>query len=209
MTETTIKSVSKILQDEHGYSYIDVVLEDGTQGYYPNSDEALGLFTVGSKVKYKDVKMFAGRMKINGLTKIIQMTTTKISSITPIEIGKNNTFYREITTENGITAIHYDEVYKNISSLKEGDMIQYAETRNVKDRGDFFVGLVKMSLYSPDERRQLSIVRQSSIKAAIEIANICSAGERWTNNDGTIDKQLAVADIIEISELLIPYCLVD
>lgn len=209
MTETTIKSVSKILQDEHGYSYIDVVLEDGTQGYYPNSDEALGLFTVGSKVRYKDVKMFAGRMKINGLTKIIQMTTTKISSITPIEIGKNNTFYREITTENGITAIHYDEVYKNISSLKEGDMIQYAETRNVKDRGDFFVGLVKMSLYSPDERRQLSIVRQSSIKAAIEIASICSAGERWTNNDGTIDKQLAVADIIEISELLIPYCLVD
>ena len=209
MIETTIKSVSKILTDENGYSYIDVVLENDVQGYYPNTEESLGLFTVGSRVKYKDTKTFAGREKINGLTKINQMTTTKIATIGPVETGKNNTFYREITTEDGITATHFDESYKVIASLKSGDIIQYADTRSVKDKGDFFVGFSKMALYTADERRQLSIVRQSSIKAALEIINIASPKGRWVNSDGTVDKEKAAKEVIEISELLIPYCLVE
>lgn len=211
MTETKIAQISEILTDENGYLYVDLVLENGVQGYYPNSEDALGLFNEGDEVRYADTKEFAGRLKINGLIKlnknVIKMTTIK--SIGPILNGNNGTFYVSIETEDGVNGIHFSDSYKEIAALKVGSLIQYSDLKDVKDKGTFFVGLNKVSRYTPDERRQLSIVRQSSIKAAIEIASIASPKGRWVKSDGSIDGEAAAKDIIQISELLIDYAMVD
>jgi hypothetical protein len=209
MQETKIKKISKILQDEHGYSYIDLELEDGTQGYYPNEVDVLESFSKGTKVKYAGSKIFAGRNKISGLTKIKEMVTTKIKRAGQITAGNNNTFYVELETEDDITGFHFSDSYKALVSIKPGTTVQYSDIKDVKDKGTFFVGLNKLSIYTPDERRQLSIVRQSSIKAAIEMISIASPKGRWINPDGSINKEAAASEVIELSELLIHYASVE
>lgn len=209
MVETKIKKVSKITTDDHGYTYVDLELQDGTQGYYPNDVSVLESLTKGSKVKYVDTKPFAGRTKINGLTKLTEMVTTKIKRADQISTGNNNTFYRELETEDGVVGFHFSDSYKALASIKSGSIVQYSDTREVDGKGTFFVGLNKLSQYSPDERRQLSIVRQSSIKAAIEMLSIASPKGRWIKSDGSVDKEAAVNDVIEISELLIDYAMVE
>jgi len=209
MTEVTIKSISKILVDENGYNYIDVVLSNGVQGYYPNSQEALGLFKKGDRVKYRDTKEFAGREKINGLTKILDMVTTKIKKIGPVSLGNNGTWYADIQTDDDVIGIHFSDSKKDLSTLKVGTVIKYSDTKEIEGKGTFFVGLNKVVQYSPDERRQLSIVRQSSIKAAIEILSIASPKGRWVKPDGSVDSEGAVNDVISISELLIDYAMVE
>lgn len=212
MVTTKIKNVSEVAVDDHGYPYVDLELEDGTAGYYPNTNEFLNSLSKGDEVKYAGVKNFAGRLKINGLTKLNEtkkMVTGIIKSVGEIKTGNNNTFYVELETADDQKAFHFSESYKELKSFKVGSIVQYTDIKEVKDKGLFFVGLSKVPMYSPDERRQLSIVRQSSIKAAVEILSIASPKGRWINSDGSVDIESAISDVIKISEGLIDYAMVD
>ena len=67
MKETIIIGISDIITDDYGFTYIDLELEDGSLGYFPNSEEILKTFSLGSKVKYREIIEFNKKPKIIGL----------------------------------------------------------------------------------------------------------------------------------------------
>lgn len=209
-----IVKAGEVVSDGHGFFYIDLELEDGTVGYYPNDEEYLLKLKVGSVVEYIDTKEFAGRTKINGLilkeqNKIkMSKIVTIVKEASPLLKGENGTYYKELTTEDGITAVHFSKELSEVESVIQGSLISYSDIKTAKGK-DVFVGLEKLKRYSADDRRQLSIMRQSSIKAAIDCFSIASPKGRWITKDGELDTNACYNDVVALAEKFIAYTSVE
>lgn len=206
-----IQKVSEILTDDHGFTYVNLLLSDGTEGFYPNSVEVLQALSDGLEIKYSSVKPFNGMNKIMGLV-VLNKTENKkmrvinyIKSIGEIKSGNNETFYLSMEMVDGDEAIHFSNNFKELQSFSIGDGVTYTEIKDVKDKGKFFVGLSKLVKYSPDEKRQVSIIRQSSLKVAVDVVNMAytDADCRKMGTEGLVE------EIIKVSNLLVKYASVD
>jgi hypothetical protein len=208
-----IVKLSEVVQDKHGLFHIDLELADGTVGYYPGDEKFLSMLEVGQEVTYLGTKHFNKRNKINGLNIVIHMSniTEKVDTIIVGVSGveKNKGFYfRTLTTEDGVSAIHLSKQLADIESLIVGSRISYTDITN-KNGKDVFVGLEKLKRYGADDRRQLSITRQSSVKAAIECLAIASPKGRWTDKDGNFQKEVCYKEVTELAELFVTYVSVE
>lgn len=209
-----IKSIGGVVADSHGHFTIDIVLEDGTKGYYPNTEEFLNKLKVGSEVSYIDTKEFAGRIKINGLT-LIEKTKTmsdKIATIVklagPLSKSDKGIYYKELTTEDGITAIFFSKELSEVEVIISGSLISYTDIIE-KEGKDYFKGLEKLRRHSLDDKRQLSIIRQAAVKAAIECIAIASPKGRWVNKDGSVDEESCFNEVTSLADLFVEYASVE
>lgn len=204
MIHTKITHISDILTDEHGYTYVELELEDGTKGYYPNSVEFLGTLTVGDSVRYNDTKLFNGGNKINGL--ILKQNIMKYGSIKKVgEIisGENNKFYAEIELADGTKAIHITDTKEELETYTKYDRISYADVVEIKGK-HIFTKLVNNGMNDAD-KKNISITRQSNLKLVVEIAKVGSSKPRWVGKDGNIAWELAAEEFINASELFMDY----
>ena len=120
MVVTAIEEVSEVLTDEHGYTYVNLLLGGDVRGFYPNSVEFLSSLSVGDKVRYVDTKMFNGGLKINGLIKLEQeMKVGNIKVVGEIQTGDNNKFYAELELTNGVKAIAITDSAEEIKSYQK------------------------------------------------------------------------------------------
>lgn len=206
-----ICSVGEVVADGHGHFTIDIELEDGTKGYYPNTEKFLNKLKVGSEVSYIDTKEFAGRTKINGLIlkeKKMEKVVSIITKAGPLTKGDKGIYFKELTTEDGVSAIFFSKELSDVESIIKGSLISYTDIKEAKGK-DIFLGLEKLKRYSSDDRRQLSIMRQSSLKAAIECISIGSPKGRWINKDGSFNNQECYQEVIDLAELFIDYVTVE
>ena len=208
---TKIKAVSEILTDENGFYFIDVELQDGTIGFYPGEKEALSFFKPGSEVSYMDTKKFNNRNKINGL--IMENNKEEVSgagvivSITNVTMVKGF-FSRAVQLDNGVSANVISKQAAGVSVFREGNLVSYTGLTDAGEHGIFFDNLKKEFLYNAEERRQLSIVRQSSLKIATELYLSSGMLDRIKNGD-EVNWDNVSDEIIKISEKFIGYSLVD
>lgn len=207
-----IKKVSKILTDNHGFTYVNLTLDDGTEGFYPNTVEVLQSLSKGLDVRYSSVKPFNGMNKIVGLVILNNETQSKkmrvlskIKSIGEIKSGANDMFYTKIEMVDGDEAVHFSNNYKDLSGLSVGDPVMYDEIKSVEGKGNFYVGLTKLIKLSADERRQLSIIRQSSLKVAVEIVAMSQSDA----DSRKLGADKLVEEIIRVSDLLVKYASVE
>jgi hypothetical protein len=204
MVVTAIEEVSDILTDEHGYTYVNLLLSRDVRGFYPNSVEFLSSLQVGDKVRYVDTKMFNGRLKINGLLKIeTDMQTGNIKSVGEVQAGDNNKFFAELELTNGVKALCITDSAEEILSYKKYDKVKYADVVNLKGK-DIFNKLVVHTKTDADER-QLSIIKQSAFGYALEIATIASPKGRWVKSDGSIDFDKAIDELREAADKIVEY----
>lgn len=208
-----IKTISEVVADSHGHFTVDIELEDGTFGFYPNTELFLNKLKVGSDVSYIGTKEFAGRIKINGLVlkEKLNMSSkiiTIITNVSPLQKTENGVYYKELTTEDEVKAIFFSKELSEVESLIKGSLISYTEIINKKEK-DIFVGLEKLKRYSSDDIRQLSIIRQSAVKASIECHAISAPKGKWVNKDGSIDIDSCFNDVIELAEKFVQYAKVE
>jgi len=208
-----IISISDIITDNHGYFYVDLELENGIKGYYPNSEEFLKSLSIGAEVSYISMEEFNKRLKIKGLilkNKIMSndKVITIITKTSPIIKSEKGVYYKDITTDDNITASFFSKDSKEIEQLITGSLISYTDIKTIKDK-DWFVGLEKLKKYSFDELRNISIIRQSSIKAAIECYNIGSPKGRWIDKDGSFLVDECYKDVLKLAEKFVDYSKVE
>jgi len=204
MVVTAIEEVSEVLTDEHGYTYVNLLLQDETKGFYPNSVEFLSSLTAGDKVRYVDTKMFNGGLKINGLIKLEQeMKVGNIKVVGEIQTGDNNKFYAELELTNGVKAIAITDSADEIQSYQKYDKVKYADIVNLKGK-DIFNKLTVHEKTDADER-QLSIIKQSAFGYAVEIATIASPKGRWLDKEGNILWSQAIAELQEAADKIVEY----
>lgn len=209
---SNIRKLSEVVQDKHGLFHIDLELADGTVGYYPGNENFLRMLYEGAEVSYLGTKHFNKRNKINCLNLIIMAENNNkvyavVTEVTKVE--KNKGFYfRTLTTEDGITAIHLSKQLSDVESIIVGSLISYTDvvTKNEKD---VFVGLEKLRRMNADDKRQLSICRQSSLKAAIECFAIANPKGRWLNKDGAVDVDECYNEIITLADKFVQYVSVE
>lgn len=213
LSKAKIVKASEVVADGHGFFYKDLELDNGVKGYYPNTEEFLNRLVAGATIEYIDTKEFAKRTKINGIVlkeKIKKMSKviTIVKSTSKLQKGENGSYFKELTTEDDVTAIYFSKELSEVESIIPGSLISYTDIKNAKGK-DVFIGFEKLKRYSSDDRRQLSITRQSSIKAAIECLNIASPKGRWNEKDGVVNKQACYEEVIELAEMFIEYCTVE
>ena len=207
MIETVIVSVSEIQTDEHGYTFIELELSNGAQGFFPNKAEFLELFYEGMEVKYREVKTFNNRPKIVGLIpnkKEIQkqMLVGKIVGVSPWEFSqKKNNFYATVTLEDETSGVVMVTSKDDTTMFKPGAIITY-DLSEVKDH-KFLVG-VNVFNYSPAVERDLSIKRQTAFKAAVELLNANPHKGRWLDKDSPtgLNTQAMVKDVSDLTDAL-------
>jgi len=209
---TIIVNLSEVVQDKHGLFHVDLELADGTVGYYPSNEEFLKSLYVGAEVMYIDTKHFNKRNKINGLN-LIKMAENNnkvyaiVTDVTKVE--KNKGFYfRTITTEDGVTAIHLSKQLSEVESIIAGSLISYTDVVTKNDK-DVFVGVEKLKRMNADDKRQLSICRQSSLKAAIECIAIASPKGRWLEKDGSVNIDDCFNDVVSLADKFVQYVSVE
>lgn len=209
---TSIVVLSEVVQDKHGLFHVDLELADGTVGYYPGNEEFLRTLYVGAEVSYLGTKHFNKRNKINGLN-LIQMADNNSKVVAVVkavtEVEKNKGFYfRTLTTEDGVTAIHLSKQLSDVESIIVGSLISYTDvvTKNEKD---VFVGVEKLRRMNADDKRQLSICRQSSLKAAIECFAIANPKGRWLNKDGVVVVDECYNEVITLADKFVQYVSVE
>lgn len=214
LSKAKIVKASEVVADGHGFFYKDLELDNGVKGYYPNTEEFLNKLVEGKVIQYIDTKEFAKRTKINGLVliektkKMSNKVITIVKSTSTLQKGEKGIYFKELTTEDGITAIFHSKELSEVETIISGSLISYSDIKNLKGK-DVFFGVEKLKRYHADDRRQLSIMRQSSIKAAIECIAIASPKGRWLNKDGVVDKQACYSEVIELAEMFIEYCTVE
>ena len=211
-SKTSIIALSEVVQDRHGLFHVDLELADGTVGYYPGNEEFLRTLYVGAEVSYLGTKHFNKRNKINGLN-LIQMADNNSKVVAVVkavtEVEKNKGFYfRTLTTEDGVTAIHLSKQLSDVESIIVGSLISYTDvvTKNEKD---VFVGVEKLRRMNADDKRQLSICRQSSLKAAIECFAIANPKGRWLNKDGVVVVDECYNEVITLADKFVQYVSVE
>lgn len=209
---SNIVKLSEVVQDKHGLFHVDLELADGTIGYYPGNEEFLRTLYVGAEVTYIDTKHFNKRNKINGLN-LIKMadSNTKVwalvTEVTKVE--KNKGFYfRTITTEDGVTAIHLSKQLSEVESIIVGSLISYTDVV-VKNDKDVFVGVEKLRRMNADDKRQLSICRQSSLKAAIECYTLANPKGRWLDKNGAVNVDECYTEIVTLADKFVQYVSVE
>lgn len=211
-SHSKIVFVSEVVADGHGHFTVDIELDDGTKAYYPGKEEFLRRLKVGSEVSYIKVEQFAGRDKFKGLTlKNTNMDTKVVAIVTKtseLKKGNNNTYYKEITTEDEVTAIFFSKELNDVESIVKGSLISYTDIIS-KDNKDIFIGLEKLRRYSLDQARQLSIVRQAAVKAAIDCHSISAPKGKWINKDGSLDVDACFSDVIALAEKFVEYAKVE
>lgn len=201
--------------DQAGYFFVDLLMDNGEEGYYPGSLETLGSFKVGDEVTYASTKLFAGKNKFNGLIKkqtkmadkqkvVASAVVTFIAQATNTTEGKGNVWFKELTTTDGITAIYFSKEISEVDAIIAGSLVTYNDVAS-KDGKDYFIGMTKLKRYNDAEKRNLSINRQSAIERAIRILAIASPKGRWILKDNTVDTKAAADEVIALAELLIPY----
>lgn len=208
MIETVIKSISEILTDKHGYTFVDIELEDGAQGFFPNEREYLESLFLGMEVKYRAVKIFNNRPKIIGLlpnikTKKVEMSIGRISNHSSWELSpKNNKFYSTITLEDGTSGVVMVDSINETLSFRPGLIMSYE--LNEKAGTNFFVG-VNLHTYDSNTTRELSIKRQTAFKAAVELLNANPHKGRWHSKESStgLDYDSMVKDVSELTEKLL------
>ena len=205
--------------DRAGYFFVDLLMENGEDGYYPGNLDTLGSFKVGDDVTYSSTKLFAGKNKFNGLIKkqnkmadkqkvATSAVVTLIASATVTKEGKGNVWFKELTTTDGITAIYFSKEISEVDSIIVGSLVTYSDVAS-KDGKDYFIGMTKLKRYGTEEKRSLSINRQSAIERAIRVLTIASPKGRWILKDNTVDTKAAAEEVIALAELLIPYISVE
>ncbi len=211
-SHSNIVALSEVVQDKHGLFHVDLELADGTVGYYPGNEEFLRTLYVGAEVSYLGTKHFNKRNKINGLN-LIQMADNNSKVVAVVkavtEVEKNKGFYfRTLTTEDGVTAIHLSKQLSEVESIIVGSLISYTDvvTKNEKD---VFVGVEKLRRFNADDKRQLSICRQSSLKAAIECMAIASPKGRWVEKDGSVNIDDCFNEVVALAEQFVQYVSVE
>lgn len=214
-SKSKIVEMGKVVADGHGHFTLDLKLADGTEGYYPNTEEFLNKLKVGMIVYYKDTKHFAGRTKINGLTFLEKKKQNKVSEIkaiitstSPMKKGENGSYYKDIETEDGVKGIFFSKELSEVEQLITGSLISYKDIKKVKGK-DVFIGVEKLRRFSVDDRRQLSIVRQSTMKLAVECLKTASPKGRWINKDGSFDADSCFKEVVELTERFIEYVTVE
>ena len=211
---SNITKLSEVVQDKHGLFHVDIELADGTVGYYPGNENFLRMLYVGAEVSYLGTKHFNKRNKINCLNLIIMADINNNNKVYAIvtqvtKVEKNKGFYfRTITTEDGITAIHLSKQLSDVESIIVGSLISYTDvvTKNEKD---VFVGVEKLRRMNADDKRQLSICRQSSLKAAIECFAIANPKGRWLNKDGVVVVDECYNEVITLADKFVQYVSVE
>lgn len=209
-----ICKLSEVVQDTHGLFYVDIELEDGTSGYYPGNEKFLRSLYEGAEVTYLSTKFFNKRIKINGLN-LVKMESENnnsevyaiVTDVTPIEKVKGF-YFRYITTDDGVTAVHLSKQLSEVESIIEGSLISYTDIVTKNDK-DIFVGVKKLRRMNADDKRQLSIIRQSCIKAAIECYTIASPKGRWVEKDGSVNTDSCASEVIALAEKFVQYALVE
>ena len=207
MKEAVVVSVSEIQTDEHGYTFIELELSDGAQGFFPNKVEFLELFYEGVEVKYREVKTFNNRPKIIGLLpnkKEIkrQMLTGRIVDVSPWEFSnKKSNFYATVTLDDSTSGIVMVDSMDDTVRIKPGVYITY-DLSEMKDH-KFLVGVSTFG-YSPAIERDLSIKRQVAFKAAVELLNANPIKGRWADKDSPTGLNTAdmVRDVQTLTEAL-------
>lgn len=210
--ESVIKRIEGVVADSHGHHSIEIELEDGVKGYYASNLDFLLQLEEGMEVSYLGTKEFAGRLKINGLNIIKQkQMADKIDTIIinagPVQKG-NGTYFRELTTEEGVTALYFSKNLSDVELIIKGSRIFYVKVETKKEK-DWFVGLEKQNRYSSDIRRNLSITRQSSLKLAIEVYALANPKGRWATKEGAVDIEAAYTELTELADKFVDYCLVE
>lgn len=208
MKEAVVKSVSEILTDEHGYTFIELELSDGAQGFFPNKEDFLELFYEGMEVKYREVKTFNNRPKIVGLLpnkkiKEGKMSVGKILNHSPWEFSpKKGKYYSTLTLEDGISGLVMVDSKDETLKFKVGEDITY-EVDEVKGHNFFLAPIVHS--YSPSVERDISIRKQVAFKAAVELFNSNPKKGRWLSNDDPtgLDLDAMVADVKTLTNKLL------
>lgn len=208
-----ICKLSEVVQDTHGLFYVDIELEDGTSGYYPGNEKFLRSLYDGAEVSYLGTKLFNKRIKINNLN-LVEMDSENSNEVYAIitnatSIEKYKGFYfRYLTTDDGVTAVHLSKQLSEVESIIEGSLISYTDIVTKNDK-DIFVGVKKLRRMNADDKRQLSIIRQSCIKAAIECYTIASPKGRWVEKDGSVNTDNCASEVITLAEKFVQYVLVE
>ena len=208
-----ICKLSEVVQDTHGLFYVDIELEDGTSGYYPGNEKFLRSLYDGAEVSYLGTKLFNKRIKINNLN-LVEMDSENSNEVYAIitnatSIEKYKGFYfRYLTTDDGVTAVHLSKQLSEVESIIEGSLISYTDIVTKNDK-DIFVGVKKLRRMNADDKRQLSIIRQGCIKAAIECYTIASPKGRWVEKDGSVNTDSCASEVIALAEKFVQYALVE
>jgi len=210
MIEAVVKSVSEIQTDDHGYTFIELELSNGAQGFFPNKKEFLELFYEGMEVTYREVKQFNNRPKIVGLlpnkkqTKTKKMLVGKIVGLTlPWAYSqKNNKFYTELTLDDETKGIVMVDNKDETAKFKVGEVITYELT---EAKGTQFIVGATVLGYSSAVERDLSIKKQTAFKAAVELFNANPHKGRWINKDSPsgLDMEAMVKDVEELTNRLL------
>jgi len=214
-TSTFVESVSEIMTDENGFEFINIVLGDGIKGFFPGKADTLSAFQPGTPVLYSGVKKFNGMDKINGLTvedkkpaepEVKSITYARITAVSDVSTYKG-WFLRDITLDTGITASVVAKQPSALSQYKIGNLVSFSSVRTGESNRPFFDNFKKELEYGSEDRRNLSIMRQSCLKVAAELylaANSTklakSAGVNWDD---------VVAKLTYISNKLVNYTNVD
>ena len=125
-----------------------------------------------------------------------------VKSVGQIQEG-NGKYFVEIGLRGGEKAMAIADTIEEISSYRRYDRVRYSGVVTKKEV-KIFVNMSNDGT-SDSDARQLSITRQSCLKAAIETANISSPKGRWVDKDGVIDWGVAAKEIIAGAELYMDY----
>lgn len=211
-TSTVVESVSEIMTDENGFCFIDLVLGDGTRGFFPGKADTLSAFTPGVSVLYSSVKKFNGMDKINGLTVEEKKPTvtaptfariTDLSEVSPL----NGWMLKSITLDNGVTAGVIAKHHNGLSQYRVGNLVSYVAIRETEEFGSFFDGFKKEFEYTGEDRRNMSITRQSCLKAATEL--YLAANSSKLAKSANVNWDDVLNDVIHISDKLVAYTNID
>jgi len=208
MIEAVIVKVSDILTDDYGYTFIELELSDGTQGFFPNKVEVLESFYEGMEVKYREVKEFNNRPKIVGLLpnnkqKQIHMAIGQILSVDNWSYSnKNNKWFTKVSLTDDVSGIIIEENYSNTVNYKLGRYLKY---QDVQTKGDVTIIVApEPVVFDSATERDLSIKRQTAFKAAVDLFNANPQKGRWLDKDSPtgLNNESMVKDINDLTEQL-------
>ncbi len=206
--KTRVSSVSEIITDEHGFEYINLILEDGVKGFYPGKPDLLSGFKPGLEVSYSGTKKFNGMNKIIGLIAESPVVPSnpgigRIVGITSVFTLKG-WYTRTVRLDNDITANVVAKQLNVLSQYKVGSLVSYNSVKETEGLGAFFDGLKKEFEYTAEDRRQLSIMRQSCLKVATELYLAANS-----KNVSKSDWDSVINEVTSIANKLVDYVNVD
>ena len=217
--EAKIKDVSGIQTDGNGFQFVELELDNGVTGFYPGQEATLNGLLPGTTITYQSLKKYNMKDKISGLVVKKEAEVPKeeaggsgvILEISEVNLLKGF-FYRKIKLSNGAEANAISKNANSISNLRPGNLISYTGVTDAGEHGMFFDNLKKEFLYNIEDRRNLSIVRQSSLKLATELfcqIKVCNTDFKLPVKKGLPDWEAISNEIIGIADKFVDYSLVD